>query len=214
MQQKRHRCRLVLVTPPEIALETFADDFIAALSGGDVASVIVALDSEDDTVWRDACAALMDPAIRAGAAFLLRDRLSLVVEVNADGLHVEAGIPELPKLVKSLSPERIVGAGGATNRHDAMVSGESGVDYVMFGTTNPTPDRQMRYGDVKWLTEWWAELVTLPSIAPAASMEEARELVECGADFIAANELVWNHPEGAHTAVAALNTLFEQLAAQ
>jgi len=190
------------------------DACLAALKGGDVASVIVALDSDSDAVWRAACDALMEPFIRAGAAFLLRDRLSLVRDIQADGLHVEAGVDDLAKLVDSLAPERIVGVGGVTTRHDALVCGETGVDYVMFGPTNPGAEDALAFADVKMLTEWWAELVTLPCIAPAATMDQARELAECGADFIAANELIWTHPDGADAAVCEINAMFDQIAAQ
>ncbi|MBZ0216693.1 MAG: thiamine phosphate synthase [Fimbriimonadaceae bacterium] len=193
--------------------DSFVGMLSAALMGGDVASVIVALDTENEDVWRQAASILAEPAIRAGAAFLLKDRLDLVTQLNADGLHVESGMENLPQLVETLAPGKIVGAGGVTNRHDAMIAGETGVDYVLFGSCNCAAENSFNFDDVKKLTEWWAEIIELPCVAPARSLQEVRELAECGADFVVCCDLVWTHSDGPAAAVAEINTVFDEIAA-
>lgn len=211
-QQGNHRSRLILVTPSEFALDTFAGAFDAAFMGGDVASAIVALDHDSD-IWRHAAAQLAEPAIRAGAAFLLKDRLDLVTELNLDGLHVESGIDNLAELVETLAPGKIVGAGGLSNRHDAMIAGETGADYVLFGRCVVSPEAITDFQDVKKLTEWWAEIIEVPCIAPARNLQEVQELAECGADFVACSAFVWEHGDGPAAAVAEINAIFDEIAA-
>ena len=200
------------MTPPEVSLGHFTKLYSDSFAGGDVASVIVALSDDEEKIWREVASALIKPALAAGAAFLLSDHLVLVSEFNADGLHVETGIGNVAQLVDTLSPEKIVGAGGLTNRHDAMIAGESGVDYVMFGACNTPGNEAMKFGDVKILTEWWSELVEVPCVAPATTLVEARELAECGADFVSVSALVWDHEEGPAAAVVALNAVFDEIA--
>ncbi len=208
---KRPRCRLVLVTPRQFVPEVFTESFQAALGAGDVASAIVALDSNEEDVWRTAALALINPTINSGTAFLLKDHMKLVTEINADGLHTDAGEKNMRQMVETLAPGRIVGAGGVTNRHEAMVAGETGVDYVMFGSWTSSDREELSFEDVKILTQWWAQLIEVPCIAPATSLQHVRELAEIGADFVAVRDFVWNHDLGPATAVAEINTVFDEI---
>ena len=57
----------------------------------------------------------------------------------------------------ALKPKYIAGCGGLATRHDAMLAGESGADYVMFGE----PDRdghRPRFEAVLERVAWWAEV--------------------------------------------------------
>jgi thiamine-phosphate pyrophosphorylase len=83
-----------------------------------------------------------------------------------------------------------------------MLAAEAGADYVMFGE----PDRRDRRPPFEELQErlvWSAELLELPCVGYAASLDEVALLARTGADFVALGEWIWTHPQGVAAAVAA-----------
>ena len=97
-------------------------------------------------------------------------------------------------MIKSLKPERIVGAGSLRTRDEAMNAGEMGADYVMFG--EPRGGAQTSgLASLMALTErvvWWAEIFETPCVAYADTIAEAGTLAEAGADFVALGGAVWD----------------------
>ena len=101
--------------------------------------------------------------------FLLDGHAGIAARAGADGAHL-TGIEAFAAALALLKPDRIAGAGGLRSRHDAMLAGETGADYVMFGE----PDRRERSrpplrGNEERLT-WWADC----SKCPASVMRQAR----------------------------------------
>ena len=74
---------------------------------------------------------------RRGAALMVEAMPEMVARTAADGAHVP-NLGGLSAALKIRKPGRIVGAGGLKTRHDAMVAGEMGADYVMFGEPDAT----------------------------------------------------------------------------
>ena len=75
--------------------------------------------------------------------------------------------------VDSLKPARIAGCGGLNSRDDAMLAGERGADYVMFG--EPEADgRRPSFEAIVERIEWWAELFTVPCVGFAAAIARDR----------------------------------------
>ena len=67
---------------------------------------------------------------------------------------------------------------------------------------------RFRGADVE-LLEWWAQYMTVPVVAIGGiTIQNAPALVEAGADFLAVSSGVWNHKDGAATAVREFNRLF------
>src|SRR5690606_2256540 len=64
------------------------------------------------------------------AAVIARDDAPMT---GLDGVHIEGGHAAVRAAVARHHPVRIVGAGGIASRHDAMILGEAGPDYVFFG---------------------------------------------------------------------------------
>jgi hypothetical protein len=62
----------------------------------------------------------------------------------------------------SLKPDRILGVGGLVTRHDAMVAGEAGADYVLFGEPDAKGERPSADAICERL-DWWAELFEPPA---------------------------------------------------
>ncbi len=115
-------------------------------------------------------------------------------ELGADGVHIAGAGEDLVEAVRSLKPERIVGAGSLRTRDEAMTAGETGADYVMFG--EPHRGRQTTgLPSLVSLTEqvvWWAEIFETPCVAYADTIAAARALAEAGADFVALGEAIWS----------------------
>ncbi|HXD12575.1 MAG TPA: thiamine phosphate synthase [Xanthobacteraceae bacterium] len=193
--------RLYLVTAPLGDTAAFAHELPAALAAGDIAAVLLRLAQADERALINRVkdiAAIVQPR---EIALLLDGHPEIVARAGADGAHL-AGIDALNAALPSLKPERIAGAGGLASRHDAMLAGEVGADYAMFGE----PDRAGRrppFDAVLERIEWWAKLFQPPCIGYAAHLDEVAPLAQAGADFVALGEWVWTHAQGPAAAVAA-----------
>jgi thiamine-phosphate pyrophosphorylase len=171
----------------------------ALLAAVDVAAVLVQLSAADPRTLISRIKALA-PAIQAGGAALLLDgHADLVARSGADGAHL-TGIEALQEALPSLKPDRIAGVGGLSTRHDSMIAGEAGADYVLFGEPDKTGERPSTDAIADRLA-WWAELFEPPCVGYAASIDEARTFAASGADFILAGDFVWNDPRGAAAAL-------------
>ncbi len=73
----------------------------------------------------------------------------------------------------------------------------------------PTATKEVRFRAELELLQDWAETMTVPVVAIGGiTVENARPLVEAGADFLAVSSGVWNHADGPAAAVKAFNALF------
>ncbi len=84
------KCRLYLITPPQLEAAAFADDLGAALDGGDVACVQLRLKGAEDGTIRDVIDRLMPVCHEREVAFIVNDRPDLAAECGADGAHIGA----------------------------------------------------------------------------------------------------------------------------
>jgi thiamine-phosphate pyrophosphorylase len=199
---ERVRPRFILVTPAIEDAASFAPKLTAACRAGDVAAVILRLVPAGDSELLARARVLVPEAQATGAALLLDGLIHLVAAAAVDGAHV-ANATAVQSARSTVTPSRIVGAGGLALRHDAMVAAEGGADYAMFGE----PDVDGRRTSLPALIErvtWWAELFEIPGVAFAGHIDEIPPLVQAGADFIAlGDEVIWNAPEGPSAALAA-----------
>lgn len=191
-------CRLYLIAPERLSPRETADAVAAAAAGGDIAALLVPPGESQAAV----CAACAPFAAKAGIAMMVAGTGEGPLPREADGLHLEGVDPNsLARAVGRLHPRLMVGAGGIASRHQAMLAGEEGPDYVMFGAiadAAPAPAE---------IVGWWSELFTIPSVAIVGDrLEDAASLVAAGADFIAAGNAVWNARECPADAVARLNS--------
>jgi len=214
----RH-CRLYLITPPEIPdIAAFARDLDLALDGGDVASLQIRLKSRDGVPAPDGHILelgrhIVSRAQDRGVAVLINDRPDLAVELGADGVHI--GQQDMPyaRARKLVGDGAIVGVTCHASRHLAMEAGEAGADYVAFGAFYPTDTKDPAARAETELLTWWQEMMELPCVAiGGVTVENARPLVEAGADFLAVSAGVWRHGKGPAEAVRAFNALFAELA--
>lgn len=191
--------RLYLTVPAG----TGAQQLAAALDGGDVAAVLLPADAEG---------ALIQTAQSRDVAALLADDPAAAKRLNADGVHLNPG-GKVKAARKALGDDAIVGMHCATSRHEAMMAGEAGSDYVAF--TAPEPDRgppeTAHDAEHTGNFTWWQAVMEIPCVAmaapggPAVTLDDVTPLVSAGADFVALDEAVWQHGNGPAAAVAEAN---------
>jgi thiamine-phosphate pyrophosphorylase len=196
---RREGARLYLVTPPLGDPGAIADDLATALNQTDIAAVLLRLADGDERALIERIEALRILIQSNGAALLLDGHPELVARTQADGAHLNT-VEAFKAAAPDLKPKHIVGCGGLTTRHDAMLAGESNADYVMFG--EPDNDRRPRFEAVLERVTWWAEVMTIPCVGYADSLDEVAALTHAGADFIAVGEAIWRGDLGAATEAA------------
>jgi thiamine-phosphate pyrophosphorylase len=203
------RCRLYLITPPKLDAKAFAETLKRALGAGDVASFQLRLKDIPDDAIRRATEVLMPIVQRADVAFLLNDRPDLARELGCDGVHVGQEDASYAEARAAVGKNAIVGVTCHDSRHFAMEAAEAGADYVAFGAFFPTATKEPKTRADIEIVRWWAEMMVVPQVAIGGiTVENARPLVEAGADFLAVSSGVWDHQNGPAAAVKAFNALF------
>lgn len=198
--QGRSAPRLYLVTPP-LDAPGLGAQLAEALDAADVAAVLARGPAAGDASLIEQLRAVTPVAQTRGVALLLDAHAEIVEPAGADGAHV-TGTTAFDAALRLLKPRYIVGCGGLGSRHDAMVAGERGADYVMFG--EPDPDgRRPAFAAVLDRVAWWAELFEIPCVGWAMNLDEVAALSGAGADFVAIADAVWTDPRGPGAALAA-----------
>lgn len=212
MNAESYLCRLYLISPPKLVLSTFAAELEAALDAGDVGAFQLRLKDASDDAIREAVRTLMPICHAHDVAFIINDRVDLVRELNADGVHLGQDDMKLANARKQLGDAKVIGISCHDSAHLAMEAGEAGAEYVAFGAFHPTtsksPEALAKYGTPSPdILNWWSTHTTVPAVAIGGlTPENCVELVKEGADFIAAITAVWAHAEGPAAAVMAFNT--------
>lgn len=203
-----NRCRLVLIAGPEIVGAT-VDRVLAALGGGDVASLILVQGRSDEGAFQDYCEAIVADAQQAGPAVVVAGDSRIAGRVGADGIHLDARADEIADAVKRHAGKLIVGAGGAKTRHDALELGEAQPDYVFFGRFgyDNTTEAHPRNID---LAAWWSPMVEIPCILlGGSSLASIAACAATGAEFVALSAAVFGADADPAAAVAEANRLLE-----
>lgn len=212
----RERPRLYLITPPQIDdVAAFVDVFKAAIEGGDIACLQIRLKQggEIDIAATRAVAQAVKPTCNVNnIALFINDSPQLARALEADGVHLGADDMDIGEARKLVGEDVIIGATCKNSRHQALVAGEAGADYVAFGAFYPTKTKANTVqADVETLT-WCQMFLTMPCVAIGGiTIANAKPLLEAGADFLAVSSGVWNHSDGPAAAVAMFNRLIDEV---
>jgi len=185
-------CRLYLVVPsPSATIEGSLSQVLAAT---EIACVLhVEGKTKRDEAWD---VHLRELAHQHEAAFLVEADAEHAKRVGADGVHIPADVPLYRRTRDQLGERAIVGVGCRRSRHDAMVLGELGADYIAFGPDDAPGGHETE--DRAALIAWWAETVEVPCVAwGVETLAEAERLARLGADFVALSPSVWQAAEPA-----------------
>jgi thiamine-phosphate pyrophosphorylase len=204
---QRRSPRLYLITPPVEDSITLTGALADVLDTIDVAAVLLRLPDADEKSLLGRIEALAAMVQDRGVALLLEGRSELAANCRADGAHL-TGVVAFASALGCLKPGRIAGAGGLETRHDAMLAGEAGADYVMFGEPHPNGGRPA-FGTILERVAWWTELFLPPCVGFAARPDEIAALAAAGADFIAVDHVL---SSDRRRAIAAAQAAAERLA--
>lgn len=197
--------RLYLVTPQIDDAAGLARALDSVLPVADIAAVLLRLAAAGERELINRVKAIAPAAQDRGVALLLDGHADIVARAGADGAHL-TGIAAVRDGIAALRPDRIAGAGGLATRHDAMLAGEAGADYVMFGEPDTTGHRPS-FEAVLERVAWWAEVFQPPCIGFAGAPDEVAALAKAGADFVALGDWVWTTTVGPAAAVVTASQL-------
>src|SRR5437763_10242648 len=187
-ERQRPVPRLYLIAPQASA--ALAELLRQALDAAAVAAVLVPFGQGDEASRLLQARALAPSVQDGGAAFLIDGDPHLAAPAGADGAHLH-GFQALKAALPLLKPNRIAGCGALRTRHDAMLAGEAGADYVMFGEPNRSGPRPAFDAVTEWVA-WWAEMFEVPCVGFASSLEEVGPLAAAGADFVALGDGIFS----------------------
>ncbi|UWQ20587.1 thiamine phosphate synthase [Jannaschia sp. W003] len=185
--------RIYLVTPPEIDA-AFAGRLRAVLDAHDVACLRLALATQDRDRITRAADMVREVAHPFEVPLVIADHAALVEPLGLDGVHL-TDPRSLRKLRADWGDDPIIGAFCGTSRHDGMVAGENGADYVAFGPVGASLGAGEPAG--RDLFAWWSEMVEVPVVAEGNLDPAAVESLRDATDFLALGEEVWSAEDAA-----------------
>lgn len=191
--------RLYLATAVLDTTEDVAAALPALIDEFDIAAVLLRLAPADERTLISRIKAIAPVAQKANAAVLVDTHYGLVARGGADGANV-SGTDAMREAEPSLKPDRILGVGGLVTRHDAMLAGETGADYLLFGEPDDNGVRPSPEAIFERL-QWWSEVFETPCVGYAATLDEAALFAESGAEFIMVADFVWQNPHGPREAL-------------
>jgi thiamine-phosphate pyrophosphorylase len=200
-------CQLYLISPLGVG-----GDFPAKLEEALSAGPVAAFQFRVKDIGQHEAAALADPlqAICAAhdVAFIVNDNVALAKRLKADGVHLGQGDGDVREAREILGSDAQIGVTCHNSRHLAMEAAEAGADYVAFGAFYPTSTKQVEHVAELDTLQKWSRVTEIPCVAIGGiTPDNAKALIDAGADFIAVSSAVWNHPQGPAEAVKAFNAL-------
>lgn len=201
------KCQLYFISPLDVGGE-FPSRLEEALSAGPVAAFQFRVKGID----QHEAAALAEPLQTICAAhdvaFIVNDSVALAKRLKADGVHLGQGDGDPREAREMLGGDAQIGVTCHNSRHLAMEAAEAGADYVAFGAFYPTTTKEVEHVAELETLEKWSRVTEIPCVAIGGiTADNAKAVIDAGADFIAVSSAVWDHPQGAAEAVKAFNAL-------
>ena len=204
--QRTEPAKLYLISPQDVG-GAFPDRLAAALEPG----IASAFQLRVKDIEEHELARLAEPLQRicgdADVAFIVNDSMALAKRLGADGVHLGQSDGDIREARALLGPSAQIGKTCHDSRHLAMDAGEAGADYVAFGAFYPTTTKPSNYRPHPSILSWWSTLFEIPCVAIGGiTPDNAKPIVEAGADFVAVCHAVWgkDDPGAAVTAFEAV----------
>lgn len=200
-------CQLYLISPLDVG-----GDFPSRLKEALAAGPVAAFQFRVKDIDQHEAARLAEPLQQICAdhdvAFIVNDSVALTKRIKADGVHLGQGDGDLREARAELGRDAQIGVTCHNSRHLAMEAAEAGADYVAFGAFYPTATKDVRHMAEIETLELWSQFIEVPCVAIGGiTPENAKPLIEAGADFLAVSGAVWNDPQGPAAAIKAFNAL-------
>src|SRR3954447_12138759 len=189
--ERTEPAKLYLISPQEVG-GGFADRLRAALEPGVAAAFQLRVKDVEEHQLARLAQPLQAIGADAGVAFIVNDSMALAKRLGADGVHLGQSDGNLAEARALLGPAAQIGPTCHDSRHLAMEAGEAGADYVAFGAFYPTTTKPSHYRPPPTILSWWSALFEIPCVAIGGiAPDNAKPLVDAGADFIAVCQAVW-----------------------
>lgn len=202
-------CQIYLVTPPVIDdVEAFLPILESALSAAPVACLQIRLKDLDDSALVQAATPICAMAQRFGVAVILNDRPDLVDQIGADGVHIGQEDMDYLSSRELLGGDAIIGVTCHNSKQLAFEAAGAGADYVAFGAFFETTTKEPKTRAELEILSWWQHAMETPVVAIGGiTPENAKSVIDAGADFIAVSAGVWQHSDGPAASVQLLSSL-------
>jgi thiamine-phosphate pyrophosphorylase len=206
--ERKEPAKLYLISPQEVG-GAFPDRLKAAVEPG----IATAFQLRVKDVREHELARLAEPLQRicadADVAFIVNDSMQLAKRLGAEGVHLGQSDGDVREARALLGSSAQIGKTCHDSRHFAMEAGEAGADYVAFGAFYPTATKPSNYRPEPSILSWWSTLFEIPCVAIGGiTPDNAKPLVDAGADFIAVCQAVWGKDDPA-AAVAAFEAVLK-----
>ena len=185
------RCSLYLISPQGVG-GAFPERLKAALEPGLATAFQLRVKDTDEHQLARLAEPLQRICADAGVAFIVNDSMALAKRLGADGVHLGQSDGDVREARALLGLSAQIGKTCHDSRHLAMEAGEAGADYVAFGAFYPTTTKPSDYRPDPSILTWWSTLFEIPCVAIGGiTPDNAKPLVEAGADFLAVCQAVW-----------------------
>jgi len=194
-------CRLYLISPQDVG-----GDFADRLKGVAEVESVAAFQLRVKDRSEHEIARMAEPLQRicadAGIAFIVNDSMTLAKRLGADGVHLGQRDGDVREARALMGPNAQIGVTCHDSRHLALEAGEAGADYVAFGAFYPTETKASPYRPHPGILSWWSSLFEIPCVAIGGiTAQNAKPLVDAGADFIAVCQAIWGTPDARKAAL-------------
>jgi thiamine-phosphate pyrophosphorylase len=195
--QRTEPAKLYLISPQEVG-GAFPDRLKVALEPG----IAAAFQLRVKDVEEHALARLAEPLQRicadADVAFIVNDSMKLAKRLGADGVHLGQSDGDIREARALLGPAAQIGKTCHDSRHLAMEAGEAGADYVAFGAFYPTTTKPSNFRREPSIPTRCSTVFDIPCVAIGGiTADNAKPLVDAGADFLAVCQAVWGKDDPA-----------------
>ena len=206
--ERTEPAKLYLISPQEVG-GVFPDRLKAALDPRIAAAFQLRVKDVDEQQLARLAEPLQRICADADVAFIVNDSMSLAKRLGADGVHLGQSDGDIREARALLGPTAQIGKTCHDSRHLAMDAGEAGADYVAFGAFYPTTTKPSDYRPDPSILTWWSTIFEIPCVAIGGiTPDNAKPLVDAGADFLAVCQAVWGKDDPA----AAVRAFAEVLA--
>ena len=204
-----NRARIILILPEGLIGDKASIVTQAALSGGDVAGVIIPPYSLDNSAYKYHLQNLIPKIQSNNVSAIVVDDINLALQLRANGLHLTQIHQHISNVIKELREKMFIGIGNLDTRHKSLEAGENQPDYVFFGKFGEDKHNHCHKKTID-LCHWWSELIEIPCIIPAgSSIENILEAANTGADFVGLSKAIFGKPDSAREMVTRANLILE-----
>jgi len=198
---------LYLVTPDREDTDRLLDATRQALEGG-AALVQYRNKTASDALREEQAAALLALCRHRNRPLVINDHLDLCTRLDADGLHVGGLDAPVVAVRAALGPGKIVGASCYGQFDLAEAAQAAGASYVAFGGFYPSRVKVYEVSTPLAIVTRAKGVLRVPVVVIGGmTVENARPLVELGADMVAAISSVYGVQEP-YAAAREFATLF------